>query len=412
MKFTSFALGKIAALSALLCVGIAPKQAFAAYLQSNLVSNNPAYNPQIIDPYVQGSLGIDIRRVGTGGHFWINNSVNGTVTEYVGDVGGVPLYLDDLKVVDIPASPQNPLKLSAPTGQVFNSSKDFVVNQNYANGEIIAPSKFLFASLDGTISGWADKAKPNGTFDRPKESTIVIDHFGSSIYYGLTVSDLPSNNRLYAVDFGDTPGIDVFDGTFADITSNVVFSNPFVTEGYAAYNIQALDKSLYVTYAQPSIKRSGDEKSGQGLGKLAQFDFDGNLLNTWDDSGLLNVPAGLAIAPVNFGKFSNALLVANFGDGTITGFDRNTRQALGYLPDTKGNPIVVPRIWGLTFGNGASLGEANHLYFAASPPDGNKDGLFGKLQTVPEPSLLFALLIIPCFAFVLNQRVVRRKQHM
>lgn len=31
------------------------------------------------------------------------------------------------------------------------------------------------------------------------------------------------------------------------------------------------------------------------------------------------------------------------------------------------------------FGNGASLGEKNHLYFAAGPND-ETDGIFGKLK--------------------------------
>ena len=36
-------------------------------------------------------------------------------------------------------------------------------------------------------------------------------------------------------------------------------------------------------------------------------------------------------------------------------------------------------ICGLQFGNGASLGDANALYFAAGPED-EKDGLFGVLR--------------------------------
>ncbi len=401
MKMTQLAIGKIAALSTIVCVSFTPK-VNAAYLQTNLVSNNPAYHPQIIDHLLEGSRSIAIRPAGFGGHFWINNIVNGTVTEYVGDVGGVPIFQDGLTVVDIPGSPQNPFAISAPTGQVFNSSKDFVITLDHPNGAITNPSKFLFASLDGTISGWTDRKAADGTIDWPTKSTIVIDRFGSSMYYGITVSDLPANNRLYAVDFGVNPGIDVFDGTFNDITSSVVFTNPFSSEGYAPYNIQTFNGSLFVTYAQPSTI-PGDEQAGLGLGKLAQFDFDGNLLTTWDDRGFLNIPSGIAIAPANFGEFSNALLVANFGDGTIVGFDTTTRQPLGYLPDAKGNPIIIPGIWGLIFGNGASLGELNNLYFAAGPEDGRNDGLFGKLQSVPEPDFVVALFAVSGIAFLSRQ---------
>jgi hypothetical protein len=83
--------------------------------------------------------------------------------------------------------------------------------------------------------------------------------------------------------------------------------------------------------------------------------------------------------------------------------DTTTRQPLGYLPDAKGNPIVIPGIWGLIFGNGASLGELNNLYFAAGPKDGTNDGLFGKLQSVPEPDFVVALFAVSGIALLSRQ---------
>jgi len=392
MKFSPSLFGNIAIVSALFWHGI-PTKAIAAYFQTNLASNNPAYNPQILDPYVQGARGIAIRTFVAGGHFWINNLDTGTVTEYVGDVGNVPLYQDELKVVFLPASPQNSSPLASPTGQVFNTSKDFVITLNHPNGAITAPSKFLFTSLDGTISAWTDRTPPNSIPDSPTEATLVVDRFGQAVYQGITVSNLPANNRIYAADFDTTPGIDVFDSTFTNITTKVPFTNPFAAEGFAAYNIQTFGSSLYVTYAKPAPTAVGDAEAGSGLGKLAQFDFDGSLLSIWDDQSLLNVPAGLAIAPADFGEFSNALLIANFGDGTIVGFDRTTRQALGYLQDTQGKPIDIPGLWGILFGNGLSLGKTDALYFTAAPNGGSKDGLFGKVEAVPEPSSLLGIVI-------------------
>lgn len=352
------------------------------YVNTVLVSNNPAYNPQLLDPDVQLAWGIAIRPAGFGGHFWINNSATGTVTEYVGDVGGVPLYQDDLKVIDIAFAPGNPFEVSGPTGQVFNGSNEFMITQDHPNGAITAASKFIFVTTDGTISAWTERKNPDGSFDRALESEIVVNQFGSAIYYGVAITDFQENNRLYAVDFDATPGIQVFDGTFKEISNQIKFTNPFASAGYIAYNIQTLGNSLYVTYAQPSSVRPGDEVVGTGLGRLAQFDFNGNLIATWNDGGLLNAPWGLTIAPADFGEFSNALLVANFGDGTIAAFDPATRQPLGYLEDSSGEPIAIPGIWGILFGNGASLGEANHLYYAAGPDTGSNagDGLFGKIQ--------------------------------
>ena len=42
-------------------------------------------------------------------------------------------------------------------------------------------------------------------------------------------------------------------------------------------------------------------------------------------------PVGHGLAPSNFGKFSNALLVGNCGDGTIVGFDFKTSEQIGSL---------------------------------------------------------------------------------
>jgi hypothetical protein len=66
--------------------------------------------------------------------------------------------------------------------------------------------------------------------------------------------------------------------------------------------------------------------------------------------------------------------------------------------------VVVPGIWGLTFGNGKSLGELNDLYFSAAPNDGSNDGLFGKLEAVPEPDFVLALLAISGMTFLSRQR--------
>lgn len=89
--------------------------------------------------------------------------------------------------------------------------------------------------------------------------------------------------------------------------------------------------------------------------------------------------------PIGPSGVSFCLLVGNFGDGTIVAFHPRRKVALDYVRDEHGKRVVIDGLWGLQFGNGASLGEANHLYFAAGP---NKevDGLFGKLE--PNPTTL------------------------
>jgi uncharacterized protein (TIGR03118 family) len=89
----------------------------------------------------------------------------------------------------------------------------------------------------------------------------------------------------------------------------------------------------------------------------------------------------MAIAPRNFGQFSNALLVGNFGDGTIVGFDRKTGRQIGSLRDPHGEHVVIDGLWAIFFGNGASLGREDFLYLTAGPNE-ETDGVVGSLNWV------------------------------
>jgi uncharacterized protein (TIGR03118 family) len=92
-------------------------------------------------------------------------------------------------------------------------------------------------------------------------------------------------------------------------------------------------------------------------------------------------PWGVALAPANFGNWSNMLLVGNVFDGTINVFNPTTGDFLEQLQTETGSPIVLPGLQALTFGNGGgatSAGGANDLFFT-SAPSGAGSGLFGSL---------------------------------
>jgi uncharacterized protein (TIGR03118 family) len=101
------------------------------------------------------------------------------------------------------------------------------------------------------------------------------------------------------------------------------------------------------------------------------------ILQEFHDAGVLNAPWGMAIAPADLGRFGGGLLAGNFGDGAIAAFDPSSRKFIDTLRDAAGKAISIDGVWGLTFGNGVSLGDFHALYFTAGP---NKefDGLFGK----------------------------------
>lgn len=74
------------------------------------------------------------------------------------------------------------------------------------------------------------------------------------------------------------------------------------------------------------------------------------------------------------------MLVGNFGGaGLICAYDRTTGRFIDHLRGSDSARIAIPGLWGLQFGNGASLGDSDGLYFAAGPAD-EADGLFGSLR--------------------------------
>lgn len=111
------------------------------------------------------------------------------------------------------------------------------------------------------------------------------------------------------------------------------------------------------------------------------------------DSDQFASPWGVALAPDGFGEFSNALLIGNFNDefGFINAFDAITGEFLGMLLDIGNDPLTIPYLWGLAFGNGV-LSDEGGLYFAAGIGD-ELHGLFGEIAAVPEPGTVGLLLL-------------------
>jgi uncharacterized protein (TIGR03118 family) len=357
----------------------------SGFLQTNLVSDQPNVAP-ILDPQLINPWGIALSPAS--GAFWVSDNGSGVSTLYTGDVGGSQLAKAPLTVT-VPGG--------ASTGAVFNGTSDFVIR----NGGDSGPAVFLFASENGNITGWNPSLPPPAPSTAAQPAVVIPD----AVFKGLAIGNNGEANFLYAADFHGGQ-IDVFDAGFHQVQLQGSFTDPDLPEGYAPFNIRNLGGQLYVTYAlQDEAKH--DDVPGDGHGFIDVFDMDGNLLNRLVSQGPLNSPWGLALAPDNFGEFSNDLLVGNFGDGRINVFDPNDGTSLGQLTDPSGNLVVIQGLWGLTFGNGVSAGESNILYFAAGP-DGEQHGLFGSLQSQDTATGAFQTDI----AFALGTRQAESIQHV
>jgi len=349
----------------------APTGRFPGVVQTNLVANKPEFGAPILEPEMRNAWGIAIRPAGAGGHFWIGAAETGKSIQYVGDVGDTPLFQDELTVVDT----GGPV-----TGVAFNPGTSFVITQPHDNGPITRPTKFFFANASGTISAWTERARPGGGFDHPTDSLTVVDSRARhSSYLGVAVA--PAGDRMFAADFGAQAALRVFDDRFRE---QAPLANPFAGHAgggapFEPFNVQTLGDRVFAMYGRHAAP--GTTPLPQG-GRLAEFDGTGRLVSTWHGRGLLHYPWGVAQAPKDFGLYSDCLLVGNFGDGTVVAFHPKLKVALDYVRDDRGERVRIDGLWGLQFGNGASLGTANHLYFAAGP-NKEEDGLFGKLAANP-----------------------------
>jgi uncharacterized protein (TIGR03118 family) len=335
MQVRTIALTACLTVAQLVLPGLARAQ--SQYQVTNLVSNQEK-TARTTDPLLVNAWGLTHP---PGGPWWVSDNNSGWSTIY--DSNGTKLPLDVL----IPtAGGDGP---GSPTGTVFNGSSDFKVKGS--------PAVFLFATLDGTISGWVPSINRNAAM-------IAVTTPGAS-YTGLAISSKPSGNVLLAVDNAHNK-IDIYDGTFTLVKSVTDTSLP---AGFAAFGIQDFGGLVYVSFAATS---------GAAGGFIDIFGEDGTLLKQLANGSPLNQPWGFAVAPKNFGEFSNTLLVSNnTNTGDINAFNAVTGQFVGALRDANGDVIHIDQLWAIQFGDGTgSNGATNQLFFTAGP-DNNFAGLYG-----------------------------------
>jgi len=353
-----------------------------AIVQTNLVSDVPGVAPaNPVDPFLLNPWGLAYSPTSP---FWVSDNNAGVSTLYTGTGAKIPLTMNPSQGVDIPSPDGNPTG-GTPTGIVFNGGSGFVISETMNGVTKSGPARFIFATEDGTIVGWAPNVDFNNGIIAVDNSTNPTAADGA-VYKGLAIAtDSTGQTLLYASNFR-AGTVDVFNTSFKPATNLPAgaFTDPHLPKGYAPFDIQELNGKIYVTYAlQDAFKH--DDVAGQGHGFVDSYNLDGSGETRVVTRGLLNSPWGLAIAPASFGDLAGDLLVGNFGNGRINAF-RLDSQGHGHfqdqLKDANGNPIQIDGLWALKVGNDHAAGSSNTLFFTAGI-NGEADGLFGSLQAVP-----------------------------
>ncbi|MGA9544150.1 MAG: TIGR03118 family protein [Candidatus Sulfotelmatobacter sp.] len=333
------------------CLGLAlmlvSNAALAQYKLTNLDSNQ-VRAARHVDPLQVNGWGL---AYSTGGPFWVSDQGSGWSTLYTG--AGIKQGLEVL----IPSA--NGAGPGQPTGIVFNGSPDFQLGG--------WPTFFVFATLDGTISGWAPETNPN-------DAIIAVNNSAAGASYtGLAVTNRPSGNLLYAANLVKNV-VEVYDGSFNLVNS---FTDPTLGPAYGPFGIADINGLVYVSFALTSTAPSG---------QIDIFEEDGTFVKVLAQGPPLNQAWGFAVAPRNFGPLSNTLLVSNnTNSGTINGFNLDSGQFVGKVKDTSGKEIAIDQLWGIEFGGGAPKnvnGGVNQLFFTAGPFN-NLAGTFGVIEFKP-----------------------------
>jgi uncharacterized protein (TIGR03118 family) len=345
------------------------------FVQTALVSDVPGLAPHT-DPAVVNPWSFTET---PGGQFLL--SANGTGSAPLVAADGTPL---GAPIVIPPPAGSPPGTTSAPTGQVANTTSDFVISENGRS----APATVLFATEDGTIAGFNSAVEPFHAIIGTDQSA------GGAVYKGLALGSAGGANYLYATNFHNGT-VDVFDKNFAPHTFSAgQFTDPNAPTGFAPFGIQNIGGTLFVTYAKQKLPDKHDDQEGPGNGFIDEFDTSGHFLMRFASGTAaggtltaLNSPFGMAVAPDDFGPFGGALLVGNFGDSHVSAFDLKTGRFLGQLADAQGNPLVLNGgfagpddrgLWGIAFGNDGGGAGRHALFFAAGIGD-ESHGVFGKV---------------------------------
>jgi uncharacterized protein (TIGR03118 family) len=374
-------------------------------LVSDILNRAPIFDPNLKNPW-------GMTRSPGGSPWWVGNNNSGTSTLYDGngnprnnfpdphpDSNGNGINSPFNNFVMVPSPGFAPGTQSAPTGVVFNGSlTDFILDKGTPAGK---QALFIFATEDGTISGWNPGANVTPGAKTSVNAVLEVDNSqnggpNGAVYKGATSAEVDGQKFLYVTNFRSGK-VEVYNTNFKRVyLDEDAFDadagcehdcgdrddGDRIPRGFAPFNIQNIGGTLFVTYAKQDAPRH-DPVGGDGFGFVELFTPKGRHIGHLEHGDWLNAPWGVVWTTRDFGEFSNAILVGNFRSGWIAAFNGFTHKFIGFVKNPDDSFMFIDGLWSLAFGNDGDpvkggAGPANTLFFTAGI-NGENDGLFGTI---------------------------------
>jgi uncharacterized protein (TIGR03118 family) len=356
-----------------------------SYKQTNLVTADTTVMAAHTDSHLINPWGIAFQ---PGLPFWISDNNAGVSTLY--DKTGAP---NQLFTVPPPTGSSNP---STPTGIVYNATGGFSVNG--------FSSVFIFATEDGTLSGWYTG---NSAILAVNNSAIPSAAAGA-VYKGLALVTNTQGNFLLATNFRSGK-VEIYDTNFhqTQVLGPGAFNDPALpavpansgSPGYAPFGVKVISVNntsmVVVTYALQDNPMH-DPLHIAGTGFVDLFSTDGTMLRRITSDSHLNAPWGVVIPPSGFGSLAGDLLIGNFGDGTINAYNFATGAFIDQMKDQTGAPITNTSLWDMVFDPAGTTGDPNTMYITAGLAN-EAHGVFAKItpNTTAAPTGDFTISAMP-----------------
>jgi len=233
----------------------APAQTAGTYSVANLVSDGsvPAIttDANFINPW----------GITNSATFWISTQATGF--SYV-----IPSATSAISFkVAVPAASGGTTATGTPTGAVpTGAATGFILPDT-------VKATFLFASLDGIISGWNSKLGTTGAI-----AQIAINNSAAgAVYTDMALITNANGTYILAANFGKGADVEVYDSTFTAAKLTGSFTDPNLPANYVPYSVHAIGTQVFVTYALRTATGGPTIAPGDGLVDI--YDTSGNFVS-------------------------------------------------------------------------------------------------------------------------------------